>query len=765
VTEVNKRAFLRIYGIVQGVGFRPTIYQIATKQGLRGNVKNCVDCVEINVEGPESSVIEFIETLPSKIPPLSRIDRIEKELLLPEGYSDFVIVESESPKEAFDITIPADLAMCNDCQEEINNPSNRRYQYPFTTCTNCGPRFTVIQGFPYDRETTTLVDFPLCDDCLKEYKDPLNRRYHAESMACPICGPKLKLETIDSVVATENVISLSQEKLRSGSIIAIRGLGGYLIACDANNKEAIQKLRERKNRPAKPFAVMAKDLSTVERDFFVSENEKSLLVSEKSPIVLLRPRDSCTLPHKELSPNANTIGIMLATTPMHELLLKNEFNYLLMTSGNLHGNPICRTNNEAKGELKGFVDYFLTHNREIERVCDDSVCHEILGKTQTLRRARGFAPDKVFLKKPTDKTYLALGADLKNTVCMAYSNSATLSPHNGDLEKVKTLEHFQKISRDLPEFLGKDPDTIIVDKHPGYYSSEFGRQLAKEKNLELIEIQHHHAHATAVMGEHDLEEALAIVFDGTGFGEDGTIWGGEILHVTPNGYQRMARLRPAPLPGGDQATLHPQRQLIARLMDCGLSVDQALCGQMDFPLEQAQVLSKMIEQSLNSPLSSAAGRLFDAVSALLGIAPEKVSYEGQAAIGLESAALQSELRSYHAYPLIICENDELLEVDYRPMLVSLLDETNNNRSIADMALLFHYSLAKICDDLLSRLISKTKCTNVVVSGGVFQNRLLTRLLSEQDNVRANSYYWPRQIPANDGGISFGQIMAAYNRHK
>lgn len=773
------RKIFEICGIVQGVGFRPAIYNIAVAMGLGGSIKNSSGRVILVLEGDEKLIDDFISSLPKNIPLQSRIDSIK--LLSSElckVKTNFEILESDSD-EAYKVSIPADLAICEDCRREINDSFNRRYKYPFTTCVNCGPRYTVVNAMPYDRCRTTLSSFSLCEDCLKEYTNPSNRRFHAESIACPKCGPTLSLHDQDGIkMNVGDCVSEFKKLIRNGRIVAVRGIGGFLIAADAKNSDAIKLLRERKKRPHKPFALMARDIEIIRKYCEISVREESLLKSSSAPIVILkrgnRPLDNISI--ELISPDTDTIGFMLPYSPLHELLFDDDIGLLIMTSANKSGEPICISNDEAFTCLKGIVDAYLCHDREINLRNDDSICVIHYGKSQVWRRGRGFAPDAIYLNHRTSKTILAMGAELKNTIALAFDNEVVLSPHIGDLETIEANESLTHLSKALPEFYRKDIQMIVRDLHPDMHSSIIGSKIAEEKGIPIIKVQHHHAHAVSCMAEHGLDEAIAVVFDGTGLGTDGNVWGAEALYVNKDRFERMATFNPVRLPGSDAAVYQPIRQLFARYIDAGVETSKELCDCLGVTDEERKIWKMQCLKGLNSPLSHAAGRLFDSISVMLGIC-DSITYEGQGAIRLESEALRflpdgTEPSGLIKYAMIL--KDSLLSIDWSETfrnfspdrLIKLYADKNYLSLRKQYAYEFHSVLVCAVSDMVSHAVSLKGIKPIVLSGGVFMNRLLTSLVIDRLSEMGFNVFINEKVPPNDGGISFGQaVIASYQNFK
>ncbi len=767
------RRTYEIEGIVQGVGFRPAIYNLAMASGIGGTIQNCSGKVLLILEGEESSILNFVQKLPGNLPVIAKINSIKLIKSQPcEQKSPFKILESESDS-TYKISIPVDLAICKECRDEIISPSERRYKYPFTTCVNCGPRYTVVNAMPYDRCRTTLSEFELCNDCKKEYTDPSNRRFHAESIACPQCGPKLFLcDKNGSIINTDDCLAEVKKLIKSGAIVAVRGIGGYLLAFDAYNKDAIIAIRKRKERPSKPFAVMAKDIETIKKYCELSLEEEKLLTSPASPILVLKLKDfaKTDLPVGLLSPDTNTLGVMIPYSPLHCLLFDEEINMLVMTSGNKRGEPVCIKNEEAFLMLNGIADAFLCHNREINLRNDDSLVTIQNGKAQVWRRARGYAPESIKLNKKAGKTILAMGAELKNTVTLAFGSEAILSPHIGDLETPEAISGLEQTVKEFPLFFRQEPEVIAVDMHPDMHSTILGHKLAREKNIPVIEIQHHHAHACSCMAEHNLEEALAVVFDGTGLGLDNTIWGAELLHVNRGSFERLSTFKAVKLLGGDASVIRPARQLISRWIDAGIDIQEKTTGIMGITELELALLKQQYEKSINSPLTHAAGRLFDSISVMLGIAPKTITYEGEAAIMLETEANKTKTASKNnMFEYSASEINGMLFIDwaqtfknFSPEFINSMHRDKNYLALMHQyAFDFHVVAASAISKMVEFGLSQTAVKNIVLSGGVFMNKILTRLVSELLSERFKlNVHIHENVPPNDGGISFGQAVAA-----
>ncbi len=768
-----------VRGVVQGVGFRPTVYRLALRAGLGGSVQNRTGVVRIVLEGPADRVESFLSGLPARLPPRARIDgsrtlSVEPVSAAP-GSPPFLIRDSEFDERARP-AVPADLAMCPACRAEVLDPSNRRHGYAFTTCCDCGPRYTVIEGCPYDRLRTTMRAFPLCDDCRREYADPSGRRFHAESIACPTCGPRLWIAGADGQPLDAAPLPRARAALADGEIVAVRGLGGFLLAANALSAEAVRRLRDRKRRPHKPFAVMAPDLATVGRYCDVPDAAASLLDSPLAPIVILHPRTDSTASIDLLSPDAATLGVMLPTTPLHLLLARPlpgdptpPLDLLVMTSGNRSGAPICLDNDEAVEALSGVADFFLFHDRAIELRADDSLVALRNGRPQVWRRARGYAPDATRLRHPLRRAVLAMGAELKNAVAVAAGDEIFLSPHIGDLEAPEAVEHLRKVADRLPDFLRIRPDVVAVDLHPDMHSTRLGREIAARLGVPVVDVQHHHAHAAGCLAEHGVDEALALVFDGTGLGSDGSIWGAELLHLTGDSvYRRLGSFVPAPLPGGDAAVLDPRRQLVARWAALGLPIDHAACQRISVAEPATALWARQAEGGLNSPASHAAGRVFDAFAAALGIAPAHVTYEGQTAIRLEGVAARARPADTPIPPLpgdipggfTAHAADGMLWIDWAPLFRGLRERAPRESAVAGFARAFHEAVARAALRMAVHGRDTTACGVVALTGGVFMNRILherTSALLAEEGFRVLTH---AAIPPNDGGIAFGQAVVA-----
>ncbi len=765
---VTERRIYDLTGVVQGVGFRPTLARLARDAGLLGWVQNCSGKVRLLLDGDREVIEAFADNLPSMLPPNARLDRMELvECGRIEEYAktaDFHIRESDSTSSG-EVVIPADLAICDLCAREILSVDNRRYGYPFTTCTACGPRYTVVNAMPYDRERTTLRDFPLCPRCRAEYTDPDNRRFHAESIACPECGPHLWIEMLNGVRVDEDVLRFARATLSAGQIVAVRGIGGFLLAADAFNLETLRLLRERKRRPDKPFAIMARDLRTLRKYVKLTDAAVSLLTSATAPIVIVESRRYSGLNRELLNRDIATIGVMLPTSPLHKLLFEPlvgddvpAFDLLVMTSGNRAGEPICIGNDEARERLLGIADILLCHDREINLRNDDSLFAIRAGVPQVWRRARGCAPDAIRLDRKLSRSVLAMGAELKNSVAVGMNDRVVLSPHIGDLDTPEAVSGLERVADELPRFLEIAPQSVAIDMHGDMQSSRLGRRLAGRYDIPVIEVQHHHAHAMACMAEHGHDTGLALVMDGTGLGDDGAIWGAELLEIDRSGYRRLATFEPAPLPGGDAATLRPPRQLAARLLQYGLEMPEEMRIRLGLSDEELNAWSLQIKNRINTPFTHAAGRLFDSFSALLGFSDNIVTYEAQAAIRLESAARASSRRGLPQLPFSSEERNGLLFIDWRPAFENILDAKIKTGSESYWALAFHQAVTQAALKMIEYGLAQVETSVIALSGGVFMNQVLSDLLTEVLSKHGIIPLVHRRVPANDGGIAFGQAV-------
>ena len=759
-TSILDLVHINVRGVVQGVGFRPFIYQMATKYNLKGWVCNTSEDVKIEVEGEAEAVAQFLLALQEQAPPQANIEDITTTHHPPANYEKFEIRHSIAEEGKYQLISP-DIATCQDCLKEIFALDDRRYRYPFTNCTNCGPRFTIIEDIPYDRPRTTMRHFQMCPQCQREYDDPLNRRFHAQPNACTKCGPALELlDANGSPVTVDDAITATSQLLREGKIVAIKGLGGFLLACDATNEAAINLLRQRKMRPFKPLAIMVSSIRETKKHCYVNNEEEKLLTSPHSPIVLMKWKASSSV-SPAVAPSLKYLGVMLPYTPLHHVLLRETGLPLVMTSGNISEEPIAKDNDEAVRRLSGIVDYFLIHNRDIYARYDDSVTMVERGVPQLIRRARGYAPYPIHLNYSSQQI-LGCGAELKNTFCLTRDKHAFLSQHIGDMENLETMEHFDNAIALYKRLFRIEPSIIAHDLHPEYLATKYAQELAdRSADIRLVPVQHHHAHIVSGMVDNGLETpVIGVALDGTGYGADGNIWGGEFLVADYRGFTRMGHLEYLPLPGGALAIRKPYRIAIGYILS--LLGETALKPNLPFlkQVEHAEIdiIRQQIEKKLNSPLTSSCGRLFDAVSALIGVRGE-VEYEAQAAIELEMLAYNEADETGH-YPFSITEQDGLSLVKLQDLFSAIIHDLQGGTIQARIAAKFHNTIARIIIELCQVISKKTGITQVVLSGGVFQNRLLLRKVVSLLEASSFEVFTHRQVPCNDGGISLGQAVIA-----
>jgi len=737
---------------VQGVGFRPAIYRMATGAGLGGSVRNTRRGVVIELEGSAEALASFAGALETGLPPLARIDSLESGAVEPLGESSFSIGKSDEPGGA-DAVFPVDTAVCGDCLREMRDPADPRHRYPFITCTNCGPRFTIIEGLPYDRPLTTMSVFEMDRLCRGQYTDPADRRFHAEPISCPGCGPTLRLVGEDGAQLPGDPIAGAQRLIAGGKTVAVKGIGGYHLACLATDGPAAARLRERKRRPVKPFAVMFRDIAALRRFCAVDEAELALLESPEAPIVLLRAAGD-PLP-AQIAPGNGYVGAFLPYTPLHHLLIE-PFEALVMTSANFTDEPLISTEEELGGVLGSIADAALVHDRRIAHKCDDSIFFAPAGTAVPLRRARGFVPDPVALDPAPARCVLALGGQEKGTFTLTRGGSAFVSPHLGDLGDLRSQRNFRSELASFERLLEVRPEAVARDLHPDYFTS----RLAAEFDLPVVSVQHHHAHAVSVMAEYGITgPVIAVAFDGTGYGGDGTLWGGEFLLAEPHRFERLAHLRTVPLPGGEAAVREPWRMALMHL--AALYGDRIPDGAVPegLPLGRlpAAAVLEMARKGINSLPTSSIGRLFDAVACLLGCGL-RVTYEAEAAIALESLALEAPA-SERTYRYGIHEGEPLV-IDPAPVVEAVLEDIRAGAPRAQIARAFHRGTALLVVETASRLGRERGCQATVVSGGVFQNRLLCEMTLEEAARLDLTMLMHRTVPPNDGGISLGQAVAA-----
>jgi hydrogenase maturation protein HypF len=792
-------ASINVRGIVQGVGFRPFVYSLATKHNLKGWVCNTSDDVRIEVEGSAEAIEQFELELQTKAPPLAHIESVTIEHRLPLGYESFEIRPSQAQEGKYQLISP-DIATCQACLAELLNPEDRRYRYPFTNCTNCGPRFTIIEGMPYDRPKTTMRYFQMCPQCQAEYDNPLDRRFHAQPNACPKCGPQVELvdnrgNLVTPTLSGSDPIAAASQCLKEGKIVAIRGLGGFLLACNATNDTVVRELRRRKRRSSKPFAIMVATVDEAKRHCYVSPQEEVLLTSPQSPIVLTRRRADSPV-SREVAPHSQFLGIMLPYTPLHHILLRDAGLPLVMTSGNLSEEPIARDNDEALRRLCGIADCFLLHNRDIYSSYDDSVVAVERGTGQLIRRARSYAPCPIHLSFRA-RQVLGCGAEEKNTFCLTRDSYAFLSQHIGDMENMETLEHFDRTVSLYKRLFHVEPEIIACDLHPDYLATRYARELS-ESGIKLVPVQHHHAHIASCMADNGLDSpVIGVAFDGTGMGADGNIWGGEFLVANYHSFNRAGHLQYLPLPGGAAAIKRPCRTAIGYILtllgDNALNHDLPVMREADDT--EIEVIRRQIERRINSPLSSSMGRLFDAISALLGIRGE-IDYEGQAAVELEMAAhswygeepssviargvhgceatpKQTEQDSSltlgtrsaisddkETYPFHIVEDKGIRIVQLKDLLLAVIEDLHQGIPNGRISVRFHSTVAQMINETCHLIANDTGISQIALSGGVFQNRLLLRKTISLLESSGFQVFTHRQVPCNDGGISLGQAVVA-----
>ena len=752
--DVKERWQVQVEGIVQGVGFRPFVHRLAQELELAGFVCNTGAGVLAEVEGPTVSLQEFMRRLAAEAPPMALVERIQRQGIDIEatGEKEFVIKQSVAG-ETLTLVSP-DTATCDACQKELLEPTDRRYRYAFINCTHCGPRYTIIKDLPYDRPQTTMAGFSMCQACQEEYENAADRRFHAQPNACAACGPAYRLTDAMgkdlSLAAGEDVFQAARRKVMNGRILAVKGIGGYHLACDAKQQEPVHRLRRRKGREKKPLAVMCRDLEQVHKLCYVSPQEEKLLLSPARPVVLLRKRSGASVA-EAVAPGNDFLGVMLPYAPVHWLLLEKE-DVWVMTSGNASGEPMVREEEEALPCLGGLADFFLGHNRPIYRGVDDSVARVLQGEVQLLRRGRGYAPRPIRLPFAVPPL-LSTGGELKNTFCLTRGKYAFMSPHIGDMANGAAYESFTSLVEHLERLFDIKPKAVAYDPHPAYLTGQY----VQKRKLPHIPVQHHHAHAAAVMAEHALEgPALALVFDGTGYGDDGKLWGGEFLLAQYEDFQRLAHFSYRPLPGGEQAVRQPWR--------LAAWVWQEVCGTGEtletapFP-EGWRMLMQAVQSGLAGPLSSSVGRLFDTAAALLEVCTES-HYEGQAAIELEQLAARSDGTGVELAGCRLRMEEEIWQVDAAPVLASLLEKHRQGENAAALAAAFHQALGQAVLDMACCLAQKHNVNQIVLGGGVWQNALLQQQVRQGLEKAGLTVYMPMQLPVNDGGLAYGQAVVA-----
>lgn len=768
-TQIQIRQEITVQGVVQGVGFRPFVYRLANQLGVRGTVSNTSSGVTIDAQGAPPIIDAFKQALKSEAPPAARIESIDSQAKPTdlEWAKGFHILRSQRLASERTL-VGSDLATCEDCRSELFDPSDRRYRYPFINCTNCGPRFTIIQDIPYDRALTTMADFEMCPACQSEYNNPLDRRFHAQPNACPDCGPQVWIEFAGHPVKLDDgqdPFEMLGDALSNGLTVAVKGLGGFHLACDATHNAAIAALRHRKGRVDKPFALMAADLDTIKQFAHVSKAEEALLLGPERPIVLLQKREKGTLSDL-VAPGNRSIGVMLPYTPIHYLLLE-QIPILVMTSANLSGEPIVCRNDEARSRLSNLADLFLMHNREIDNRCDDAVIrsypHSIMQtkaeaarSVLPIRRARGYAPFPVRLHGNAPQV-LAVGGELKATFCITQESYAYMGPHVGDMVNIETLSAFEESVDTFLNLFRLEPEIIACDLHPGYLSTEWAKARRKERRM--VQVQHHHAHIAALMGEQQLSDndpIIGFAFDGTGYGPDGAIWGGEVLIANYSRYQRRFHLDYVPLAGGDVSVKRPYRMALAHLRSAGLAWDAALPPVAACPADERNLYLQQLEKGINSVPTSSMGRLFDAVASLIGLC-HTINYEGQAAIELEAIADRNETG---AYPFEIGRET----FSATPLFQKIVADLSVGVSPAVISARFHNGLANLVCEIACHIRLQTGIRHVGLSGGVFQNMRLLECLIPKLVSEGFDPLLHRFVPPNDGGLALGQaLIAAYQQ--
>lgn len=745
-----KRYFIIVEGIVQGVGFRPFVYNLANSLDLKGYVNNNSEGVHIDVEGPKETLDLFLHKVEHNPPPLARIEKISLREVPVLNCTIFEIQESIKTLNKITLISP-DIATCKDCEEDIESKTNRRSGYAFTNCTNCGPRFSIIKALPYDRDKTTMNEFKMCQECAREYSDPTNRRFHAQPNACQVCGPELWAEdNIGNRLEIEDPISFAQNKIMEGKIVAVKGLGGYHLVCDGWNEAAVQTLRTRKRRPFKPLAVMMKNVETIKKHCKVTKLEEEFLTGIRKPIVILDRKIDYALP-QTIAPHQKTLGVMLPYTPLHSLLFSDKIQALIMTSANVNGLPIEHLDSGARKSLSEIVDYFLIHNRDIYLPIDDSVIRVVEEKQTMIRRARGFAPEP--FKALNMRKILACGPNMKNTFCISKEGFLFLSQFNGDLENLETFEHYKNNVGHFKEVFSFSPKYVAYDMHPDYLSTKY----AQDYDLPKIAVQHHHAHLVSCMFENNLEhKVIGVCFDGTGYGSDGKLWGGEFMVCDRLEFTRVGHLDYIKMPGGEKAIKELWRMGASYLYKALGSNKEACSRLFELYGEGAVNLIAMIDSNINCPQTSSMGRLFDAVSNIIGIT-DKVTYEGQAAIELEAIA---DLDIQEAYSYKILKHQDMYIIEPYEMLKEVLEDKLNGLSSKVMGSKFHNTIVNLSVRMCIYLREDTGIQEVVLSGGVFQNPYLLKKISRNLKREGFGVYTHTHIPCNDGGVAIGQIIIA-----
>ncbi|MFZ4620163.1 MAG: carbamoyltransferase HypF [Bacteroidota bacterium] len=746
-----------IHGAVQGIGFRPFIYRLAGELKLNGWVSNIPEGVVIEAEGTEEQLEQFKIKIDSDKPVLAAIYTCEVTVLDAAGYSSFEIRESVQSGKKQAAILP-DIAVCPDCLRELFDPNDRRFRYPFINCTNCGPRLTIIEALPYDRATTSMKKFTMCPDCQKEYDDPNNRRFHAQPNACPKCGPHVVLTTNagKKIAEYDDAVLQTADAIRKGLIVAVKGIGGFHLMADPFNDKAVRSLRERKHREEKPFALMVPTVAEAKQYCSIGEAEEKAMFSTHAPIVLVKKNTGETKLSHQIAPNNPMLGVMLPYSPLHHLLMRELSQPVIATSGNLSDEPICTENEDALEKLGGIADLFLLHDRPIVRHADDSIIRIIAGREMVIRRARGLAPLPVLLPQDPGTTVLAVGAHLKNTVALNVGRSVFVSQHIGDLETEQSLDAFKRTIADFKTMYAVTPEYVVTDKHPEYLSTQYAGEL----NIPVKQVQHHAAHIFSCMAENHLtDEVFGVSWDGTGLGDDGTIWGGEFFHYAEREMKRIGTFRSFPLPGGSSAIKEPRRSALGMLYEMsGGKIGSLMqnCSIEQFSQQEVSTLVQMMEKDFNSPRTSSAGRIFDAVSSLTGL-KHKMGYEGQGAMELESIIGDDTSEEHYTFSLAPRSGDgDITEVRWEEMINDIMREMKDLFPKRSISRKFHNTMAEIIIAMAERSGAK----NVVLSGGCFQNAYLTERTIMRLKQEGFVPYWHQRIPPNDGGISLGQLYGA-----
>jgi hydrogenase maturation protein HypF len=755
------------------------VYRLASEMNVPGWVSNTVQGVFIEVEGGKETLDSFLLRVQNDKPPRSSIQSLEFSFLDPLGFTSFEIRESTGIGPKTVLVLP-DISMCGDCKAEILDPKNRRYLYPFTNCTNCGPRFSIIEALPYDRPNTSMMRFPMCPECRREYDDPADRRFHAQPIACPSCGPHLELWDEEGKCQSRDHDSLlaAAKAIREGKIVAVKGLGGFHLMVDARNEDAVQRLRSRKHREEKPFALMFHSIEMIEEECSVSDLERRLLLSPESPMVLLERMDNRELYGKlvstlgiaaSIAPGNPFLGILLPYTPLHQLLMNELGHPVVATSGNISDEPICIDEHDALGRLAGIADVFLVHDRPIVRHVDDSIVRIVLGRELVMRRARGYAPLPIQLSGDAGETILAVGAHLKNTVAIAVGSNAFISQHIGDLETQQSLDAFRSVRRDLQRMYDVKPSVVVCDLHPNYFSSKEAHSLSQKP----IEVQHHFAHVLSCMAENQLDgEVLGVSWDGTGYGTDGTVWGGEFLKSTGSQFERFAAFKTFPLPGGEKAIKEPRRTaagILHQLFGEDILRQRDRAPFSAFTVAELSVIGQMLKRGVNAPMTSSVGRLFDAVASIIGLR-QRNSFEGQAAMELEFALARESSEQTYRCELVIGSDDSPMAgrnakdtgtqhpliVDWSQMIRDVWTDAKKHVPTSLISKKFHNALIEVIVDVARQ----AGLERVVLTGGCFQNKYLTERAVGRLRNSGFQPYWHQRVPPNDGGISLGQIYAA-----